>query len=683
MAEHENPVGQGRVSPNPIELALARVAEQSRVAPQPDPPPKPPGETTVAVIGGGIAGLTAALRLAQRGYKVTVYEQKPELGGNFAAHKHEHPPSENKAERPDTYHEHSFHMILEWYHNFFALAADIGLQRHRDFEPRNTFKHLRMGEFPTMIDLRNPGSPGGLQANLLCGLQPIPDMFLYSYSLIDLISQRFDPNRMLDRFSVTGFMQSRPYATEGSTALHENTLAKAFASPSYLTSACSYQSFIKYGFRHPEPLVWVLKGDSYRSFHAKLHAELVRLGCKVRLLRQVTKIDVSVPYWTPSPLPGQIPPWPETRDKRVINIAHKAVTKREVTDCVLFPPNAPLVGAVRSLVEAQQPPPSLPSFDEEELAPEATDQPDYVVLAVPPDQVARLLLVPAAKDFNVLRLLSGDFLEVAKIPRLRGAPMASLDLHFNRKIEGIPKEHVALLDAKFDISFIDNSQIWPGLEKTTLLNVVAGSAAELAQLNPGEAAGLIILELAKFLEFDPAKDIDWELCHYQPNVGDSLFLNDVGSELWRPAAKTHFRNLFLAGDYCRTFVDVVTLEGAVVSGLEAARQLQEQATADGGWSASDRRASPIGIIPIETPEPETVLALKFLLAPHAMAAKWWSWADEQTRGVQRGDFSATRAAQDLTAMGTALALAPYRFAADAWTAGWSTMLSLWSGGDLD
>jgi hypothetical protein len=35
---------------------------------------------TVAVLGGGVAGLSAALELAERGFRVTVYERK-ELGG--------------------------------------------------------------------------------------------------------------------------------------------------------------------------------------------------------------------------------------------------------------------------------------------------------------------------------------------------------------------------------------------------------------------------------------------------------------------------------------------------------------------------------------------------------------------------------------------------------------------------
>lgn len=37
------------------------------------------------VVGSGLAGLTVALRLAERGYRVKVYEQKSILGGNPAS----------------------------------------------------------------------------------------------------------------------------------------------------------------------------------------------------------------------------------------------------------------------------------------------------------------------------------------------------------------------------------------------------------------------------------------------------------------------------------------------------------------------------------------------------------------------------------------------------------------------
>ena len=35
----------------------------------------------VFVIGGGVAGLTAAHELSERGYKVTIYEARTERGG--------------------------------------------------------------------------------------------------------------------------------------------------------------------------------------------------------------------------------------------------------------------------------------------------------------------------------------------------------------------------------------------------------------------------------------------------------------------------------------------------------------------------------------------------------------------------------------------------------------------------
>ncbi len=45
------------------------------------PDPLSPGAQTIGVIGGGVAGLTAAYRLLQKGYRVRLFEAGPSLGG--------------------------------------------------------------------------------------------------------------------------------------------------------------------------------------------------------------------------------------------------------------------------------------------------------------------------------------------------------------------------------------------------------------------------------------------------------------------------------------------------------------------------------------------------------------------------------------------------------------------------
>jgi phytoene dehydrogenase-like protein len=42
----------------------------------------------VMIVGAGIAGLTAALRLLQRGFRVTLLDQDNFIGGKWGAHKH-------------------------------------------------------------------------------------------------------------------------------------------------------------------------------------------------------------------------------------------------------------------------------------------------------------------------------------------------------------------------------------------------------------------------------------------------------------------------------------------------------------------------------------------------------------------------------------------------------------------
>lgn len=62
-----------------IDMALARAAH-----PEPENTPAVPGHDAVLVVGGGIAGLTAAHELAAAGYRVVLVERSENLGGQVA-----------------------------------------------------------------------------------------------------------------------------------------------------------------------------------------------------------------------------------------------------------------------------------------------------------------------------------------------------------------------------------------------------------------------------------------------------------------------------------------------------------------------------------------------------------------------------------------------------------------------
>ena len=257
-----------------------------------------------------------------------------------------------------------------------------------------------------------------------------------------------------------------------------------------------------------------------------------------------------------------------------------------------------------------------------------------VIFAIPPNALAQLV------DFDVLQLAP----QLGNVIKLRSEPMAALNLYFKRRIPNIPKEITILMDSEHGLTFLDNSQrsAHASPSDVTFLNVVASDFSALGQCTGtneyDRTQEILDQELAHYLDFkyDPISrmdDVDRDRSHMQTNVGEGLFTNDVGTWEFRPDATSAISNLFIAGDFCKTFVDVVTLEGAVASGLIAAEAVRKKAGI----------GSPIPILAPETYPNEALAALKLVGAPYAYMAKALSMIYDVARSglqdVTRGPFA--------------------------------------------
>jgi zeta-carotene desaturase len=548
-------------------------------------------DVRVTIVGAGIAGLTAALRLSQRGYKVTVYESASVIGGNLNVSK-------------------VFpHMFLNWYNNFWKVADDLDLIRGKDFEPISSFRFLRKGEYPKYMQWTNLGSVRSVWQNLLSGVAPLPDLLLGSYSVLDLLSQNFDRTKILDRTSVNGFFASRPYATNRMAELHDEFLETVWSLHSYLTSVSSYQDFVKYSFRHPEPQLWRLSGD---------------IDTKI-LSRLAEKIGDS-------------------------NIHKNSI----VTEVFLHKNKV-------CKIKVQRP--------KEE--PRVVEDFDYLILAVPPKWLAYLSMGPYKTDKEPHRIVT-LLPEVAQLRRLRSEAVPVLNVSFKRKLPDISKEYVALLGSMYCLTFTEIPHP-KSLERTTLA-VAASDFYALPESIKRKDVGTfsvenldafsILSELSHYIPFNPGKswpdpdsDIDYENSRFDDGTEHELHVDEVGSDQWCLEANyERVRNLFFAGDFCKTSVSITTIEAAVMSGLKAASAL---------WSIK-----PLGDR-IEIIEPESyplsaIMALKLWMTPSAFAAKLWSMAYDAAT-----ELPLWRLPADHRFNPTDLLWAPYVLGADWWLTMWS------------
>jgi phytoene dehydrogenase-like protein len=526
----------------------------------------------VTIAGGGVSGLTAALRLAQRGYEITLYEQKSWLGGNLGSR-------EVNGEHLDVYP----HMYLEWYHNFWALLEDATKQRKEErFQSFSTVKQLSKGKFPGFASLTNMYSPWWLLPNLLSGVGRPADMLVFGYANFDLLAETYNPTINLDNVDVNAFVNTRPYMTKGASDAFDSFITRVWAIPSYLASAPDYRRYLRYSILNPLPAYWLPTGSAFTRVIEPLVAAVTAAGVDIVTTTELTGVTCA--------------------DGKVTEIGLRRTE---------FDANAQTwVGVPGS---------------------ERTEEPENLLLAVPAGTLSSLVRTPVAAGQESVVQAAPD---IAGVVRLRTAQVPLIYLFFKRKLPQLPREPVGLFGSSLSLAFTDISQSWRGVPAFAGRTVLAVSSSDTGGL-PGTTwkadAQAMLLELADYLPFNPGRvwgespDIDWDRTVYESNADSMLFINQTGTDAWRPnPSSEHIDNLYVAGDFCNNDVGMTTVESAVTTGLQAASVIVKRT----GYG------DPVTII---APDHSVLYDLwyvwaRYALGPSAYAAGLWSRATTWLRG---------------------------------------------------
>jgi hypothetical protein len=582
----------------------------------------------VAVIGGGIAGLTCAVKLLRAGCDVTIYEAKDRLGGNIASEYKTRDASGASVkvlpgEVPQDVYPHIF---PDWYANFWRLLEDeLQITRQSHFEarwgvkvldkpaPGQTDRHYKVLEYaPTLTAVMN---------TLKSGLLSIPDFVLFVFLNLDLAAMPPDPEQhaMLNMLDVNGFFYSRGYSTDLVAELQNYIITVIWSLPSSMTAASTYQAFIKHQLSASSPsapYAWMLKGSLHEEVILPLGARLAQLGGKIRTGAKAASVEVV----------GGAPR-------------------------ITFGP----AGEVETA--------------------------EYVVLAVPGMELSDLVRrgEPGARLMDKVPALS-------QIKRTWGEAIPVVNIYFTKRLTDIPAEIVGLRQSHCDLTFLDISQLWTALKPgaaepdtaqrdVTVLVLAASNAYAIPASDPEEQAILMIRRLAEYLpgQFDPGNhwgespDIDWTRTVVRSNEGHLLFVDDVGSKAWRPVTSYEaLPNVFFAGDVCQTDVSMATVEAAVQSGLMAAQALYDM---DQSGQNAPRRLTggPITLAPHEVFSDATLLAAKLALLPVAYGASAWS----ALLGRPEEHAAAIAGKEMAYPFSTYALLLPFNYAIDWWrTAYW-------------
>ena len=232
----------------------------------------------VIIIGGGFAGLAAAQVLSQMNYEVEIWEETNRLGGKAGADLIE-----------GNIVEHGYHIFPMWYNNFWKLAESWGISDNFvDCEKIvNVFPKTR--GIGNKI-LTNVASSKTFLTNVFSGLARPSEMWLYIYSMIDLASRSYDPEKSHQLLSVNGFLRTRPYFVPKLSKISHGFVFHAISVPNYLVSAYTISKLMNVWMKQSTPHFKLLNQNAEDGLFKPIAQRLESNGVRIMKNRRVSKV---------------------------------------------------------------------------------------------------------------------------------------------------------------------------------------------------------------------------------------------------------------------------------------------------------------------------------------------------------------------------------------------------------
>jgi isorenieratene synthase len=257
------------------------------VAADPVLPRQAPSGTEAVVVGGGIAGVSAAVVLAERGVAVTLLEAEPQLGGRLGAWPHQLSDGSTQVV------EHGFHAFFRHYHCWRAILHRI--------DPELAFL-APAGSYP-VISRQWPaedldGLPAHAPWNLLALFARSP-----SLGLRDLLGSRrrlatellaYAPARTtaaFDHVTAAAFLEALQLSDRAVAMLFEAFARSFFADPARMSAAELIAMFHYYFVANPQGIGFDVPVTDHRTaIWAPLAEHLRRHGARIGTGSRVTEI---------------------------------------------------------------------------------------------------------------------------------------------------------------------------------------------------------------------------------------------------------------------------------------------------------------------------------------------------------------------------------------------------------